>query len=500
METLKPSDGGNSARPGRNDRETGPRPKKAWRRVCGNIYVQLAAAYGAVVLVFILNVVLKFSSYEGRTWFLPFNAYLDPRISWPALAAAAVVAAGAWVIIYGARAGRPLVIGAGGLAGIIAVNFAPGVGRNLPLIWVERFVADARNIFSLPHPLVDVARVTELVYVHAHCRVRPPFAYWLLAGLDRSLSGNTYAIAIAFTVIAAASIPVLYFGARALTDKNKSSLAAALLATAPALLIFGSEPDGLNCLLAAAIMAFGLRAASTERPWLWAAAAGIVLAVALTTSYVLAALVPILGAFALAGAIKGRGWFRSCGWWVAAAAVAFAALAAFQLATGYEHVAVFKRCFAEAQRIHAAGDDVVKIIGRALGLPGFEAPGPGHRRYGIYVFANLFTLAASMGVPTAVLYARGLFRAVADREVRRSFYGTVTLCFAAAFVAFNFSGLVLGEMERVGAFLVPMFVIPAAVELARLSREKRSAAPLAIILALNAAQALLYNLLFWSKF
>jgi hypothetical protein len=105
-----------------------------------------------------------------------------------------------------------------------------------------------------------------------------------------------------------------------------------------------------------------------------------------------------------------------------------------------------------------------------------------------------------MGVATAVLYARALFRAVADKEVRRSFYGTVTLCFAAAFLAFNFSGLVLGEMERVGAFLVPMFVIPAAVELARLSRDKRSAAPLAIILTLNAAQALLYNLLFWSKF
>jgi predicted membrane-bound mannosyltransferase len=47
---------------------------------------------------------------------------------------------------------------------------------------------------------------------------------------------------------------------------------------------------------------------------------------------------------------------------------------------------------------------------------------------------------------------------------------------------------------------VPMFAIPAAVELARLSRDKRSAAPLAIILALNAAQALMYNLLFWTKF
>jgi len=490
-----------TAPPKSEGRPAGARADAPWRRICGNVYVQIAAAYAAVVLVFSLNVIFKFSSYEGRTWFLPFNAYLEPRISWPLLPAAAVAAAGAWAIFRGARAGKPLVIGAGGLAEIIAVSFAPGVGRNLPLVWVERFVEDARNILSLPHPLVDVTRVTELVYVHAHCRVRPAFVYWLLGGLDRALGGNTYALALAFMVIAAAGIPVLYFGARAITDKDRSSWAAALLATAPILLIFGSEPDGLNCLLATAIMTFGLRAATTKRPWPWAVAAGVVLAVALTNSYVLAALIPILGAFALAAAIRGRGWLRSLGWWVAAAAVALAALAAFQLVSGYDHVAVFKRCFAEAQRIHAAGDDVVKIIGRTLGLPGFEPPGAGHREYGVYVFANLFTLAASMGVPTAVLYARGLFRAVADKEVRRSFYGTVTLCFAAAFLAFNFSGLVLGEMERVGAFLVPMFVVPAAAELMRLSRERGTAARApAIILALNVTQALLYNLLFWSKF
>jgi hypothetical protein len=474
--------------------------KKPLWRVCGNVYVQIAAAYAAVALVFLLNVIFKFSRYEARTWFLPFNAYLDPRISWFAVAAVVVVAAGLWAVVYGARSGKPLVTGAGALAEIAAVSFAPGVGRNLPLVWVERFVADARSIFGLPHPLVDVARVTELVYVHAHCRVRPPFVYWLLGGLDRLLSGNTYAIAAAFMALAAISVPVLYLGARAVTEKGQSSMAAALLATAPVLLIFGAEPDGLNCLLATAAMAFGLRAAGSGRPWAWAAAAGAVLAAALTTSYVLAAVGPFLAAFALAGAIKGRGRLRSLGWWLTAVAVAFAALAAFQLATGYDHVAGFERCFAEAQRIHAAGDDAVKIVGRALGLAGFEAPGPGHREYGIYVFANLFTFATSMGVATAVLYARALFRAVADKEVRRSFYGTVTLCFAAAFLAFNFSGLVLGEMERVGAFLVPMFVIPAAVELARLSRDKRSAAPLAIILTLNAAQALLYNLLFWSKF
>ncbi len=474
--------------------------KKLLWRVCGNVYVQIGVAYAAVALVFLLNVIFKFSRYEGRTWFLPFNAYLDPRISWLALGAAAVAAAGVWAIFYGARSGKPLAIGAGALAEIAAVSFAPGVGRNLPLVWVERFVADARNIFGLPHPLVDVARVTELVYVHAHCRVRPPFVYWLLGGLDRVLSGNTYAMAAAFMVLAAASVPIVYLGARTVTDKGRGFLAAALIATAPVLLIFGAEPDGLNCLLAAAIMMFGLRAAATEKPWIWAAAAGAALAVALTTSYVLAALAPILAAFALAGAMKGRGWLRSLAWWLTAVAVAFATLAAFQLAAGYDHVAVFERCFAEAQKIHAAGDDAVKIVGRALGISGFDAPGPGHRQYGVYVFANLFTLATSMGVATAVLYARALFRAVTDREVRRSFYGTVTLYFAAAFLAFNFSGLVLGEMERVGAFLVPMFVIPAAVELARLSHDKRSAAPLAIILALNAAQALLYNLLFWSKF
>jgi hypothetical protein len=82
VETLKPNAGGKNTRPGRDDREAGLRAKKPWRQICGNVYVQIAAAYAAVILVFILNVIFKFSSYEGRTWFLPFNAYFDPRISW----------------------------------------------------------------------------------------------------------------------------------------------------------------------------------------------------------------------------------------------------------------------------------------------------------------------------------------------------------------------------------------------------------------------------------
>jgi 4-amino-4-deoxy-L-arabinose transferase-like glycosyltransferase len=366
---------------------------------------------------------------------------------------------------------------------------------------VERFVADARAVFALPSAFANVVDVADVAFVHAHCRVRPAFIYWLLGGLDRALGGNTYAIGLSFMVIAAASVPVLYYGARALGDKGRSAWAAALLATAPILLIFGSEPDGLNCLLAAAVLAFGLRAATTDKPWPWTVAAGVVLAVSLTTSYVLAALIPFLGAVALAAALTGRGWARSLGWWLAALAVAFAALAAFQLVSGYDHVAVFHRCFAEAQKIHAAGDDIVKVVGRALGLAGFEAPGVGHRSYVVYVFANLFTLGTSLGVPTAVLYVRGLFRALVVKEVRRSLYGAVTLAFAAAFVAFNFSGLVLGEMERVGIFLAPFFVVTAAAELVRLGREGGAGAKApAVILALNLGQALLYNLLFWTKF
>jgi hypothetical protein len=45
-----------------------------------------------------------------------------------------------------------------------------------------------------------------------------------------------------------------------------------------------------------------------------------------------------------------------------------------------------------------------------------------------------------------------------------------------------------------------MFVVPAAVELTRLSRERGTAAMPLIFIALNVGQAVLYNLLFWSKF
>lgn len=100
-----------------------------------------------------------------------------------------------------------------------------------------------------------------------------------------------------------------------------------------------------------------------------------------------------------------------------------------------------------------------------------------------------------MGIPAAVLYFREMSRVVTQKQVRRSFYGITTISFLVVFLFYNFSGLTLAEVERVWLFLVPMFLMPAGVQLARLSRRTGSAALPAVVFGLTAAQSLVYNLL-----
>jgi hypothetical protein len=105
-----------------------------------------------------------------------------------------------------------------------------------------------------------------------------------------------------------------------------------------------------------------------------------------------------------------------------------------------------------------------------------------------------------MGIPTAVLYGRGLFRAITRADVRRTFYGFITIGFAVLFLAFNFSGLILGEVERVWLFLIPMFAITAGHELAAMKRCASGAKLAGLILGLSIFQTLIYNMLIRSRF
>jgi hypothetical protein len=474
----------------------GARP--VWRRLAGNFYVQLAAAYLVVAAATYIRAFPFRSKYIGKIWLTPLYSYWDPRVTWWAVPAAAAVALATFLIIRAARGGNRWLLAPAAFVNVVAVTLGPAGGRRFPFNWLERFLSDARVLFQAPNVFADYVEATK--GVSCHCRVRPGMLNWLLGAFDRLFAGNVYAIELIFIVLACASVPVLYFGARAVISKDESLSAAALFACAPTLLIFGSGPDGFYCLLGTSVLGLGLRTASAARPWLAAVAAGLVLAVALTSSYALAVLAAFLATFAFAAGLARRAWRRPLAVWLLAILTALAALALFQLATGYEHVTVFKRAYRAAQELDSGGDNVFKFVARTLGYGGVNLPKASERSYRIFVFGNIYALFFIMGIPAAVLYARETFRVVTQKQVRRSFYGAAMISFLVVFLFYNFSGLTLAEVERVWLFLVPMFLIPAGVQLARLCRRTGSAALPAVVFGLTAAQSLVYNLLALTAF
>jgi 4-amino-4-deoxy-L-arabinose transferase-like glycosyltransferase len=478
--------------------ENGDNPAARWRRWAGDFRVQLAAAYAVVAIEAAVNFLIIRPGDGGRTWFTPMYAYWDPAVSWRLLPGGVAAAGAVLLLLYGARRAKPWVLGAGAALGITCVNLASAYNRDLPFRWVPRFLEDARYIYQLPNIFSSYPGLAK--FVHIRCRTRPGVTYWLLGALDRLFEGNIYVIAFFFIIAAALSVPILYYAGRAIFNKDRAPWVAVLFAAAPALIIFGSEVDGFYCLVATAVLALGIKAVTAPRPWPWAIAAGAALAVALTTSYVQAIMIPLVAVFVVAAALTGRSRGRPlvCGLIIIATAVV--ALGAFQLATGYEHFEVFKKAYRTNQQFPAAGENAFRFAARKLGFAPEQPIFRGHRSYPIFAFGNLYAIFLFMGIPTAVLYGRGLFRAVTRAEVRRTFYGFITIGFAVLFLAFNFSGLILGEVERIWLFLIPMFAITAGQELATLRRSTPGAKLAGLILGLSIVQALVYNMFIRSKF
>jgi len=473
-----------------------PKKQPPWRPWAGNFYVQLAAAYLVVAAAMYLRAFpfrSYYSHYGGKIWLTPLHAYWDPRITPWVLPAAVALAASVALIIWAVKTRKTwLALPAAGLA-IAAVNAAPGGGRRFPFDWLEHALFDARILFRAPNVFADYVEITRTV--SCHCRTRPGLLYWLLGALDRVFANNVYAIETVIIAAAVVSVPLLYYGARAVTKNDAGFAAAALLVCAPALLIFGPGPDGLNCLIGTGVIAMALKAAASERPWLWSAVTGVLLAIAVMTSYLLIILTFFAAAFLLAGAVAtGRGR-RALASGLIIGITAVAVLAVFQAITGYEHITVFKRAFWANQGLPSAGTNVIKLIAQALGRGGDTPFEPNQRPYGVFVLGNLYATFFIMGVPTAVLYLRELGTVISRRQVRGSLYGATVIVFALVFLAYNFSGLILGEVERVWLFLIPGFVIPAAVQLTRMARGPYGSKALTLALGLGAGQALLYNIL-----
>lgn len=461
-------------------------------RATSAFFVQLLVAYAVVGAVLAARVFLFRSEYLGKIWLSPLFTYWDPRLSWRLLPAAAAVAGATALLVWGVRARKHWALPLGAFVNVAAISLGPAFGRTYPLLALNRYLLNVRAIFNAPNALAGYADVMK--NLSSLGRTRPGLTFWFLGLVDRLCDSNIFAILLAYVAIAAFAAWLLYAAARVVASREEALLAAALFACSPSLLFFGAGPVGLYCLLGTALLALGLKAAATETPWRWAAAGGVVLAVALLTYFPLGIYVAVFAAFAVAAAARGRRWTRAGLAWLLTPAVAAAALAAFQLATGYDHVAVFKRACWANQELPSAGTNALVLVGRLLGRHGNAASKAAARPYWFYAFGNLFTAFVALGVPAGVLYVREIFRIIRQREPRRSFYGRASVGFLIIFLIFNFSGLVLGEVERVWLFLYPAFFVAAGVALSSITARRRGNILVAAVLALTMLQSFAYKI------
>lgn len=452
----------------------------------------LVVAYAFVAAVLAARAFLFRSEYLGKIWLSPLFTYWDPRFSWRLLPAAAAVVAATALLVWGVRARKSWTLPLGAFANVVAVGLGPAFGRTYPLLALNRYLLNMRAVLDAPH--VFTGYVEAMKNLSSLGRTRPGLTFWSLGLVDRLCDSNIYGILLAYAVAAAAAAWVLYAAARVVTGRDEALLAAALFACSPSLLFFGAGPVGLYCLLGTALLALGLKAASSAAPWRWAAGAGAVLAVALLTYFPLGIYVVVFAAFAVAAGASGRPWPKAGLAWLSTLAVAAALLAAFQLATSYDHVAVFKTACRANQDLPSAGNNAFVLIGRLFGRHAGSATKAAARPYWFYAFGNLFTAFVAVGIPVGVLYVRDVLRVIRHKQSRRSFHGAATLAFLLVFLAFNFSGLVLGEVERVWLFLYPAFFIAAGTELAGLARQRGGGKLVAGVFALVMLQSFVYKI------
>ncbi len=457
-----------------------------------NFYVQLLAAYIFVAAALSVRAFVFRSEYLGKVWLSPLYTYWDPRFSWRLLPAAAAIAGATALLVWGVRARKHWVIPLGAFANVAAVSLGPAFGRTYPLLALNRYLLNTRAVFETPNVLAGY--VEAMKNLSSLGRTRPGLTFWSLGLVDRLFDSNIYAILLVYVAVAAAAAWILYVAARAVTGRQEALLAAALFACSPSLLLFGAGPVGLYCLLGTALLALGLKAVASRTPWAWAAATGASLAVGLTTYFPLGIYVAVFAAFVVAAALSGRRWKVAASAWLLTLAVAAAALAAFQLATGYDHVAVFRYASRANQELPSAGSNLFVLVIRLFGGQAGEAGKAAARPYWFYAFGNLFTAFVAVGIPAGALYVREIFRIFRHKQVRRSLYGATNIAFLIVFLAFNFSGLVLGEVERVWLFLYPAFFILAGAALSQIATRRRGRALVIAVFTLTVIQSFIYKI------
>jgi hypothetical protein len=454
--------------------QAAPRPDPAAPE---RAFLRLTALAGAAAVL--LGVLGTFATrHWGRVpfsvpappWYLswPYYIFWSPRLdaAWTLAALpVAVLAVAAAVALARGRLPRPVRLG--GLAGcgaalalaVAAVGGGPAAWR-APLAYVGEYPGAVGRVGPIPtflrHFAASVPTLPDFVAQH------PPGATVFYLLVDRVWAGLT-AAALATTAAAALGVLVVAGLARdELGDGGERWATVCWLAGPLTVLYAATSADAMW----APLLAGGALAAHRglqRRSLAWTAAGGVLLWASSMMTFAAVLVLPFLAVRALRHLREQPAWV---GAWAAVTTVVVLGLAvACRLATGYDPLAA------------------VAAVNRFWGV----APGT-NRVWWIWVFGDLLAFTGMLGFPLAAGLLAGALAAL-----RRRAFGSFEVATLASLLTAALWGHTKGEVERMWQFLVPFAVVVAVRQL------RRWRAPLPLVAALLAAQAVAVQVLFFTR-
>jgi methylthioxylose transferase len=417
--------------------------------------MNLALAAAAVALAAVPLVAGRLADTPLGVPHPPFVGNLDPHVH--ALASLSVACFAAAVAI----APRLLALGAWRFAAatfaltlVLQLVLAAGGGPGIETWWR---VFDAERSFEGPNeylpalgaltwgPGFFLDRFAELVpALPVHAAGHPPGLLLTLHALGIGSPGGMAALCIG---VGALSVPLTYLLGRQLLDEGRARLAALLLAFAPGALIFGTTSADAVYLTLGLLAAWPL----TARGWAARAIGALALAVASLFAWSL----PAVGAWAALVVLQRDGLRAALG----LSALCGAALVGF-------HALLYAATGFDALGALAATEDVYRI--------GIASTRP----YWYWVLGSPAAFLLVLGLPISWYALRSL---AAGHALAVAIFAV--LAFAAVM------GFTKAETERIWLFFAPFVCLAAAAGPA-------AAAPLRLLLALLAIQALAYEAVF----
>jgi dolichyl-phosphate-mannose-protein mannosyltransferase len=282
--------------------------------------------------------------------------------------------------------------------------------------------------------------VQNLYHYSIHSRTHPPGAVLVLYFVGRALGPGIGTAAWSAVFITATGVAPFYLLARRLAGRQTASIALALYATAPSLVLFGATSMDGVFLVAMLWSTYFLHRAIVEPGTGISIVAGFVVAASLMLSYVTVCVGVMTFIYAILElAVSPKRIGRVAGSFAICAMVIFLCLAILYGLTGFNYLACFR-----ASRFYD------HYAMKTFSISFF--------RYVDVSFSNLIAFLIGVGFPVIVLWWKQTIRSVIGRTPADRF----NMAGVASVLIFSFAGLFTHETERIWLFFVPVGLLAAA--------------------------------------